>query len=256
MDDFQVIDSHAHILGEGAKSASHVVMNQGDAAAVVQRNQRIGVDKSCVSSWTAIWGDYESGNLQVHRALLRFPRSIVGYAVLDPAYIRDWRKSCNYYYQELGFTGLKPYYPKWQIPYNDPLLKPWYDYAEQHRLYCLLHPSDRFKEEVRDLASTYPNIAFILAHTGADWPTVRTHVELAREFSNIYLEITQTNVTNGVLEYMAAKITSHRILYGTDTPMRDPYPQFGWVAYSNLSEMAKRHILGENMQSILDRVRL
>ncbi len=250
--DFTVIDSHAHILREGGMSAGQVVMNCGDAKAVIERNMRIGAHVTCVSSWSAIWGDYERGNQEVHRAMERFPENIVGYAVLNPGYIKDWNKACHYYYGELGFKGLKPYFPKWQIPYNDPLLRPWYEYAEQWSLFCLLHPSDNFKSEVRDLAAAFPNLTFILAHTGADWATARTHVELAKEFKNIYLEITQTNVMNGILEFMAEEVTSHRILYGSDTPMRDPYPQFGWVAYCKLSETAKRQILCDNMQKILN----
>jgi predicted TIM-barrel fold metal-dependent hydrolase len=44
-------------------------------------------------------------------------------------------------------------------------------------------------------------------------------------------------------------------LFGTDQPMRDPIPQFGWVAYSHCTLAQKRRIFGENMRKIQRRVR-
>jgi hypothetical protein len=38
--------------------------------------------------------------------------------------------------------------------------------------------------------------------------------------------------------------------------MRDPVPQFGWVAYADISEEDKRNIIGRNMRKIIDRCRI
>ncbi|MDZ7270654.1 MAG: amidohydrolase family protein [candidate division KSB1 bacterium] len=254
--DSVVIDAHAHITQPGGRGASRVAMNSADARAVVERNRRLGVAKTCVSSWTAIWGDYELGNQDTLQAMRQFPDEIVGYAVLDPNYVTDWEQACHYYHQQCRFLGMKPYYPRMKIPYNDPLFDPWYRFGDAHRLFCLLHYSDKFKEEVSDIAARYPNIAFILAHSGTSWKVAREHVSLAKQFPNVYLEITLTSVTNGVIEFMVEEIGSERVLYGSDSPMRDPYPQFGWVAYADLPEEDKRNILGKNMQKILERVTL
>ncbi|NOY58271.1 MAG: amidohydrolase family protein, partial [Calditrichaeota bacterium] len=236
VDDMLVIDAHAHIIQKGTWGASRVVMIQGDAAGVVQRNRRIGVDKTCVSAWTAIWGDYKLGNEDTRQALIEFPDEIVGYAALDPNYVTDWEKECKYYHEECGFLGLKPYYPQMKIPYNDDRFAPWYEYANTRHLFCLLHYSDDFKAEVSDIAGRYPNISFLLAHSGTSWEVAREHVKIAKEFSNCFLEITFTAVMSGIIEYMVREMGSERVLYGSDAPMRDPYPQFGWVAYADISE--------------------
>ncbi len=256
VNDMVVIDAHAHITQKGTRGATRVAMNQADAGGVVDRNRRLGVNKTCVSSWTAIWGDYKLGNEDARQAVIEFPDEIIGYAVLDPNYVTDWEKECEYYHNECGFLGLKPYYPRMKIPYNDERFSPWYEYADAHHLFCLLHYSDNFKAEVKDLAKRYPNISFLLAHSGTSWKVARDHVEIAKEFSNCYLEITFTSVISGIIEYMVRELGSERVLYGSDAPMRDPYPQFGWVAYADISEDDKRNILGRNMQKILKRVRL
>jgi predicted TIM-barrel fold metal-dependent hydrolase len=251
-----VIDAHAHILPEGGRGAAMITMNQGDAKAVIDRNQKIGVDKTCVSSWTAVWGDYELGNRDTLQAMKAFPEQVVGYAVLDPNYVTNWEVALKYYYKATGFRGIKPYFPRMQIPYDDPLFEPWWEYGNRHRLFALMHPSDNFGEEMTNLAGRYPNIQFLLAHSGWSWKVACEHVALAKEFPNCHMEITFTSVTSGVIELMVRECGSERVIYGSDVPMRDPFPQFGWVAYADISEEEKRNILGRNMQHILEQVRL
>ena len=256
IDDQTVIDAHAHIVQKGGRGASMVSMNQADAAGVVDRNRKLGVDKTCVSAWTALWGDYELGNQDTIEAVADFPDEIIGYATLDPNYVTDWGKECRFYYEKCGFQGMKPYFPTTQVPYNDPRFDPWWEYGDLHRLFALMHPSDNFEAEMRDLAHRFPEITFLLAHSGWSWEVARRHVQLAREFPNCFLEITFTSVTNGIIEYMVRELGSECVVYGSDAPMRDPFPQFGWVAYADIPEEDKRNILGRNMDYILKRVHL
>ncbi|MFN3398613.1 MAG: amidohydrolase family protein, partial [Sulfurimicrobium sp.] len=240
----------------GTRGAAMVVMNEGDGRGVIERNRRLGVKQTCLSAWTAIWTDYELGNEDTRQAMLEFPEEITGYAVLDPNYVTDWDRELRYYYEACGFRGMKPYFPRMAVPYNDPRFTPWWEYGNAHRLFALMHPSDNFKQEMPELARRYPRVNFILAHSGWTWTVARQHVALAKEFPNCFLEITFTSVTSGVIEYLVRELGAERVLYGSDAPMRDPFPQFGWVAYANISEEDKRNILGRNMQQILAQVKL
>ena len=55
---------------------------------------------------------------------------------------------------------------------------------------------------------------------------------------------------------MVEQLGSGRVIYGSDAPMRDPFPQFGWVVYADISEEAKRDIIGRNMEKIIARVKI
>jgi len=248
-----VIDSHAHITHAHGTGASRVAMTASDATAVVQRNRKLGVQQTCVSAWTAIWGDYEMGNLDTLQAMKVFPEEIIGYASMDPSYVTDWQKEIRFYHEENGFLGLKPYHPMTRIPYDDPRYEPWYAYADQRQLFVLWHYSDNFTAEVKKIAPLYPGATFLLAHSGTSWKVARQHVDLAKEFDNVTLEITFTSVIEGIIEFMVRELGSERVLYGSDAPMRDPYPQFGWVAFADLTEQEKENILGLNMKKILQR---
>jgi len=253
IDDMEVIDSHAHINEQGHSDNVIAFMPKSDAAGVVERNRRIGVDITCVSSWTGIWSDYNRGNKITYQAIIDFPKNIIGYATLDPNYVQDWHAELNRCYEKYGMKGLKPYYPRNKVPYNDPRYESWFSYGNKYKLFALMHFSDNFIDEMEELASKYPELSFLLAHSGMTYETARKHVELAKKFKNVFLEITYTSVTNGVIEYMVKQAGSEKVIYGSDTAMRDPIPQFGWVAYADITESDKRNILGRNMRKIIER---
>ncbi len=109
--------------------------------------------------------------------------------------------------------------------------------------------------EVNDLAEKYPEISFILAHSGASFHDARLAMEVALKHKNVFLEITLTSVTYRVIEFMVHHLGADRVLFGTDQPMRDPIPQFGWMAYTHCSYEEKKKMFGLNMQKIIRRVR-
>jgi len=253
--DILVIDSHAHLSHDDAWGTGFLPMPYSDAKSMVERNAVVGIDKMCISSWLGIWADYALGNELVRRAVEQFPEHIVGYATLDPNYVENWEAEFRLCYEVYGFRGIKPYYPRTRVPYNSPKWAPWFRYGNEHHLFALMHPSDNFVQEMLDLSARYQGISFLLAHSGMSFKATRDHCEIAKQRDNVYLEITYTSVTYGSIELMVEEVGADRVLFGTDAPMRDPIPQFGWLAYAHISENDKRKIFGENMQKILERCR-
>ena len=102
------------------------------------------------------------------------------------------------------FPGLKPYNPRVGLPYNSPLYDPWYEKGNEIGGFVKLHQTavgDRFLDEVADIAGRYPNMNYLLAHSGWTWEVARSRVALARERPNVYLDLTFTSVLHGVVEY-------------------------------------------------------
>ncbi|MDZ7264404.1 MAG: amidohydrolase family protein [candidate division KSB1 bacterium] len=255
IEDMEVIDAHAHIAEKGHSDNVIAVMPQSDAAGVVDRNRRLGVAITCVSSWTGIWSDARRGNEVTYQAMKDFPGQIIGYATIHPNEVQDWATELKHWHETCGLKGLKPYYPRHRIPYNDPRYEPWFSYGHRHRLFALMHFSDNFVVEMEEIAAKYPDLFFLLAHTGMSYETARKHIQLAKKFNNVFCEITYTAVTNGIIEFLVQEIGSEKVIYGSDAAMRDPCPQLGWVAYADITENDKRNILGRNMRKIIDRCR-
>jgi predicted TIM-barrel fold metal-dependent hydrolase len=250
-----VIDAHAHISHNGGTGVGFMYQPASDAAGMKQRAKTMGIGKVCISAWIGLCADYDEGNEIVHDAMQQFPRFYCGYATLQPQYVKDWPCELKKVYEGYGFKGLKPYHPHTGLAYNDPLWDPWYEYGNRMNAFALMHPSPNFASEIDDLAARYPKIMFILAHSGGSYKDARIAIEAALKHPNIALEITLTAVTYKIVEFMVKHVGADRVLFGTDQPMRDPIPQFGWVTYSHCTAEEKTKILGLNMQKIIRRVK-
>ena len=252
LDEVLVIDAHAHWLHDRAQGTGTVVMRHGDAEGSKRRYERMGIDAVCTSAWLAITVDWERGNESTLGMMQRYPNYVIGYAVLDPKE-EGFREAIEYWHGKAGMKGLKPYKPCYNIPYDAELYAPWWDYANEHRLFGLLHGPT--PAEVKNLAERYPEVSFLLAHSAGSYAVARQRIPLARDSPNVYLEITLTPVPHRIIDLLVQEVGPEKVIFGTDAPMRDPIPQFGWLVYSRISEEDKRKVLGLNIQRILERCR-
>ena len=248
-------DAHCHVLREDGNSAGSTVMYRGDADGLVELKDVMGVQKTALMSWVGpISSDPIEGNDVVARALKKHPGRFFGVAYLGVTHLdtralmADLRKRV----EKQGFVGLKPY-PRCGLKYDHPLYTPCWEYAERHGLYSLLHLGGAAggMDVVGRLAKQYPHAQWVIAHTGGSFNMARQVAAGMKENPNIWAELTLTPVTNGVIEWMAGEVGDDRILFGTDSPMRDPRPQLGWVLWSDLSLASRRRILGENYKRLL-----
>jgi predicted TIM-barrel fold metal-dependent hydrolase len=250
-----VIDPHTHVLHDGLMGGGYVAMPHGDAEHMIRRNRRLGVDRFCCSSWIGIWIDYRRGNELIHDLTERYPDDIIGYATIDPKKTDDYAADIARCHDTYGFPGLKPYNPRVGLPYNSPLYDLWYEKGNVIGGFVKLHQTaigDTFLDEIADVAARYPNMNYLLAHSGWTWEVARERAAFARDRPNVYLDLTFTSVLHGVVEFFVEEGLADKVLYCTDAPMRDPIPQFGWVAYSRIAEADKEKIFGGNMLRVLD----
>jgi len=255
LSDILVIDAHAHISHDDAVGTGFMHQPFSDDKSMFERAKLMGIDAMCISSWIGIWTDYEDGNEIVRNAMTRYPNFYHGYATLQPQYVKNWEADLRKVHEQYKMQGIKPYNPRTNIPYNDKLWAPWFEYGNRMNAYVLLHPSPNFTAEINEIAPKYPNLSMIIAHCGSSFDTARQGIDAALKFPNVFLEITLTAVTYRVIEFMVKHVGAERVLFGTDQPMRDPIPQFGWMAYSHCTFEEKTKMFGLNMKKIIEGVK-
>jgi len=252
-----VYDSHTHLIEENGRTGGGRAFLRGDIDHMINAYRAIGINKMSIAPWVGIEGDSEAGNEVAQRAIRKYPDEVVGYVTIDPNYITDVEGEARKWYSEKGFRGMKPYYWTSRTRYTDEVYRPWFKMANRMRLYALLDPgaySDaQYLEDIETLASLYPDISLFMDHAGRSFEVAVEYGRLAKKYPNIYLQLTFTTVTWGVIEYFVKEVGVEKILFGTDSPMRDPRPQLGWLAYANISYEDKKAIFGGNMIKIMER---
>jgi predicted TIM-barrel fold metal-dependent hydrolase len=254
LDFIPVIDAHAHMVDEQDQTVSLVPMLHGDMHHIVKKMDRLGIDRIITSPWEGIKTAGDDANETSLLAMQQYPHRFYAYATYNPNYPEDLESVISVFYEKHRFIGIKPYVPSHGIDLTDEKYATWFEYGNKNRLIMLVHcGSFDIPLKVLDLSEKYEYMTFILAHSGMSYKMAEKNMETVKKRDHVYLEITQTNMTNGIIEAMVQEIGSKKVLFGTDLPMRDPAPQLAWVTYSKISVEEKKDILGRNIQRIINR---
>lgn len=255
-----VLDAHCHIIHDNANTAGEaMVFQNGDADGMIQIRRRMGINKTAIMSWAApISVDADVGNAVVENAVRKYPDEFIGVASVNAEYDSPEKivALIEKYHERLKWPGMKTYTPYQMIDYDDPLYEPWFTYANEKGLYLVLDPKGGLgaTQCIRNLAQRYPNMGIHLDHCGQSWEYAKWAAGLMRDHANIWAQLNYTAATNGVIEWLTSQVGADRMLFGTDSPMRDPRPQAGWLAFTRLSESDKRKVFGGNFAAILRRL--
>lgn len=253
-----VYDSHTHLIEDGGGTGSGFPMLQGDIDSMIALYRTIGIRKMSIAPWAGInGGDTEAGNEIAEKAILRYPDEVEGYVVIDPNYVEDVEREARRWHIEKGFKGMKPYFYLSRIPYTDSVFAPWWEIGNAKRLYALVDPAGQsdgaYIAQIEELAERYPNVAIFMDHAARSFEIAELYAKTAKTFNNVYLQLTYTTVPLGSIEYLVREVGAGKVLFGTDSPMRDPRPQVGWLAYADLTLEDKKAVFGGNMKRIWDR---
>lgn len=246
-------DSHAHFMQDGANCGAGYAMVNGDMAGCLKMADRMGIDDFAVAPWLGFWTDTEFGNLTAEEMRKKSDR-VYPYALIDPNYV-DTKTVAELYHNEKKFPGMKIFTSRCGCTFRDERFIPWYEIANKNHLFALMDSGgySGYLDDISYLAEKYRNISFFIDHVGSSFSKAEACIPLAKKYPNVYLQLTYTSVTQGMIEYLCEEGLSDKVQYGTDVPMRDPRPQMGWVIYSTVSVEDKMKIMGGNMRRITDK---
>ncbi len=255
----EIWDNHCHILHDGSWApGAERVFYKGDAEGMMEIIRRVGIDKTAIMSWSGPLSiDTDTGNETVADAVKRYPDHFIGLATINPEHQspEEIERVIEIYHVGLRFPGLKTLQGRQNINYDDPLFHRWFSFADAHHLYAVIDPAGRLDTElIANLATRYPNMRISLDHCGQSWRYAKWAAEMVNRYPNVDAQLNFTAVTNGTIEYIVQTCGADRVLFGTDTPMRDPRPQAGWLVFTTLTEEQKRLIFGLNFRRILEAV--
>ena len=102
--------------------------------------------------------------------------------------------------------------------------------------------------DVVDLAKRHPKATLICGHTGGDW---QLGIRAIRGTASLYTETGGSDPTSGFIEMAVRELGADRVIYGSDAGGRSFASQLAKVQGADVSDDAKKKILGENLKRLL-----
>ena len=242
-----VIDLHAHY-----GHYQGIFMPNHDPAQMIATMDRCGVEAIVSSGHTAL-ADMVRGNAEIAAVSERHKGRWYAYLTYNPNYPDEGREEIERYESRSTYVGIKLHPSGHSYPITGDRFKPVLEFAASRRLIVLTHTWGKSAydrpELLAQVAERYPQIDFLAGHSGHG--EFDKCMEVAREYANVYLELTAVYAVRGVIEQMVETTGAHKIVFGCDLPWFDPHYAIGCVAMAHISENARRAILRENALRLL-----
>lgn len=150
----------------------------------------------------------------------------------------------------VGFKLLADYH---RIKVGDDRNRAVWEFANERHLPVLLHTwgGSAFDgyQPVHEVAERYPQAQIICGHSiHGDWQHA---VELARDFPNLYLELTAVPDERGAVEELLQGAGSSKLIFGTDFPWFSHFYYIGALLGAGVDDESLRDILYRNARRIL-----
>lgn len=241
-----VIDFHGHV-GRWDRYG----MND-EPSHILHALDMAGIDLACV--FNIFHPDGTTANDLTARYIAQHPTRFVGFAYVSPLMPERMLPELERAIDTLRFAAIKLYPPYTPWAFNTPHWSPIYEFANARGLAVLFHTGPEpqsLPKFVADIAPRYPRANFVLGHSG-NTPIERAQaIAAAQAHPNVYLETCSTFRIPGVIEQLVNEAGADRVIFGSDLPLMDPRPQLGKIITAQISDAAKRQILGENAQRLL-----
>jgi predicted TIM-barrel fold metal-dependent hydrolase len=247
------IDAHAHL---GAYFNFYIP--RPDAASMVEVMDRIGMARACISSIPACGADIPLGNEMTSAAVRAYPDRFIGYASVNPHYPERSQTELARSFDELGLLLIKVHPSIMQYPITGSGYEPTWRFASERKTVVLSHTWSGgaicAPKQFESLAKEYPDVTFLLGHSGGSPAGYVEAIAAAQKYPNIYLDICRSVMSPVWVERLVNEVGADRVLWGTDFPFIDPVYLVGRLACTTLSDEDKRKVFGQSAQALLRRV--
>ena len=252
IDDLEIIDFHAH-LGE----YYNMHIPSASAESMLKVMDRCGINKTIISPTIGISSDFVLGNDLMLETVQKYRNRFYGACLVNGHYpelsIRELER-CFEKDKTVVLIKIHPLVTKCKL--NDERMKSIYDFATNNKIPVLVHTwldDDNYGnlDIFKKVAKEYAGINWIMGHSGGPYGSY-VATQIAKELSNVYLDITLSMCPARQIEFFIAEVGSERVLFGTDNPFIDPRPQIGRVCLAEISREDRVNIFSGNAKRLIN----
>jgi predicted TIM-barrel fold metal-dependent hydrolase len=246
-------DLHAHLSGVAGQTP------EARAEQLLGYADRLGIERMCV--FMGMQWQYDptpeqvrQQNDEVLQVLARWPERFFGFVYLNPKQTEHSLAELDRCVARGPMVGVK----LWVAQHcNAPELDPIIRRATELKAIVFQHtwikatgnlPGESTPMDLAELAARHPNAQLICGHTGGDW---EIGIRTVRPHAHVSVDLGGGDPVNGITEMAVRELGAERVLYGSDVGGRSFASQLGKVFGARIPERAKRLILGQNLQRLL-----
>jgi uncharacterized protein len=248
--DLHIVDSHCH-MGPWY----NYYFSEAGIDSMLQDADKIGVKKLFIAPHAAISCDYRLGNAQAAETAEKHPHRVYGLLVLNPNKPEEIQGEFDTYYFRRNFTGVKLHPTLHRFGLADPGCSRVFDRLREYGGYALCHTWEGNPfcgtAVCESIIRAYPEVAFVLAHSAGTHTGVLNTMRLVNEYENAYMDTSGFEYSDTWIEDIMAVANPSKVLFGSDCPYHDLRGGISRILFSDLDDLVKIRILGENLEAML-----
>src|SRR6266571_2089315 len=249
----EIWDLHCHLSGvPGNTPAARL-------GKLLEYADRMGIARLCVFmgmewSYDPSPEKMRQENDEVLRALRHFPDRAFGFVYLNPRHKQASLDELNRCIRDGPMVGVKLWVARRA---NAAELDLIVQRATELKAVVFQHtwikitgnlPGESTPMDLAALAARHPQASIICGHTGGDW---ERGLRVVRAQKQMAVDLAGSDPTAGFTEMAVRELGAERVIYGSDVPGRSFASQLAKVQGADISEEAKRLILGGNLTRLL-----
>lgn len=247
MDDFKIIDIHAHY-----GSLPWTPFKRSGLEGMIGVLDEFDYERCIVSSIEAIVYDIHNGNRETMEAVKADSR-LRGYVTINANYVEESKAIVEEYVTEHGFVGVKIHPDSSHQPVDSPNTLEILGAVDKLKVPILVHTYGNGgvadPTHALNVVEHYPDLTVILGHMGGDnW---RGGIEVATKGDSIYVDpCSCTQPHSDKIKEAKRRIGTERILFGTDLPLLNPAWALGMIESADITPREREMILYDNAKQI------
>lgn len=242
-----VIDFHSH-LGRWERFGV-----DDESTRYIRLMDEAGIDQTLVNC--IFHGSAKRSNDITFEFVNKNPDRFLSVAFVTPYYPEECIPELERCFDQLDMKFLKIYPDYFGKPNDDVAYFPIYEFLNDRSLSVMAHakypfdkPDLNLTNRYTQLAERFPNVKWVLAHAGGGGDD---EVEAAKAVPSVYLETCGSGARYNGVKNSVEGAGADRVLFGTDAPLLDQRHQIAKVTTADISEDAKKRVLGLNAIELL-----
>ena len=251
------IDIHTHLLKPGNEP------DEEELDAIIRLSRRFGIERLVQLGNLYLAKSFEAPdpedirviNSHTLKVTRRHPDVFIGFCYLNPANPASFSlEEIDRCVAQGGMRGLKF---EVSVKATDKRYDPLMARAEaldipvlHHAWYNLTgtHANESTPAEIADLARRFPGVTVVMAHLGGAGE--RGVLDIA-DLPNVLIDTAGSWPESALVEYAVRRLGAHRVVYGSDWPIRDFGAQTGRILGADLEPEERELIFRGNAARVL-----